>query len=166
MIIEIVGDIFECLETYNLDAIVNPVNCVGVMGKGLALEFKKRYPANFNKYKIECDNHSLNLNTVFTTPLWKVEYINDIFHYYFKYLINFPTKYHWKEKSNLDQISNLLNNNFISELYKCEINKIVLPYLGCGLGELNKEDFKNEFYKIYDTNKSFQSIEFYLIDKE
>lgn len=164
MIIEVKGNIFNILEEYNLDAIANPVNCVGVMGKGLALEFKNRYPANFNNYKLECENHLLNLNLVFTVPLWKVEEINNKLNYTFKYIINFPTKYHWKDKSDLNQISNLLNNHFINTIVKLNIKKIGLPYLGCGLGEIDKEDFKTELYKIHDSNEAFQNIEIYLVE--
>lgn len=157
MIIEVKGNIFNILEEYNLDAIVNPVNCVGVMGKGLAIEFKNRYPEYFKDYYKLCKKE---IESFLYIDLNCLHYYK---HHNF-YIISFPTKYHWKEKSNLNQISKLINRDLIDLIYFLNIKKIGLPYLGCGLGEIDKEDFKNEFYKIHNSNEAFQNIEFYLVE--
>lgn len=106
--------------------LVNPVNCVGVMGKGLALEFKNKYPENFNKYKEACDKNLVD----FTKPLVYTE------EYDGKIIVNLPTKYHWKDKStavnildSLIQLKNLIQKNKYKEIH--------IPAIGCGLGGLD-----------------------------
>jgi len=84
------------------DAIINTVNTVGVMGKGLALQFKKAFPDNFKVYKKACDNKELVTGEVLTVEL---NSINAPF-----YIINFPTKAHWKGCSKLEYIEQGLNS--------------------------------------------------------
>jgi O-acetyl-ADP-ribose deacetylase (regulator of RNase III) len=113
------------------EAIVNPVNCVGVMGAGLALRFKEKFPANFKEYQKVCKAKELVIGGLFI-----VEQNTDP-----KYVINFPTKDHWKDKSNLNDIRlglKTLRNEIISE----KIKSVAIPALGCGLGGLNWEDVK------------------------
>jgi O-acetyl-ADP-ribose deacetylase (regulator of RNase III) len=89
------GDMFE----ERAEAIVNTVNCVGVMGKRVALEFKRRWPANFKEYKKLCDRHALRPGTIF------VHHNTEMFHNnHRKYLINFPTKDHWRARSKIEYI--------------------------------------------------------------
>lgn len=170
MIIEVKGDIFNILEEYNLDAIVNPVNCVGVMGKGLALEFKNRFPDYYINYYYECKRGLLGLNNILYCCIPKNDLLmkkeNNTTSYYLDsyYIFSFPTKYHWKDKSNLNQISKLISRDFIDLIYFLNIKKVGLPYLGCGLGEIDKEDFKTELYKIHNSNETFKNIEFYLVE--
>ena len=73
--------------------IVNTVNCVGVMGKGLALEMKKRYPNMFDKYKDYCDKGLIDIG-----KLWLYKHSDD------KWILNFPTKKHWKNGSEYEYI--------------------------------------------------------------
>lgn len=68
------------------DALVNPVNCVGVCGKGLALEFKRAYPANFRAYAEQCRRHELVVGRIFTFGHRPT-------------IVNFPTKRHWRQPS-------------------------------------------------------------------
>lgn len=117
------GDIF----TTNTVALVNPVNCVGVAGKGLALEFKIKFPDNFGAYKQACEKGLLVPGKVFVyeTNLSRNP----------RYIINFPTKKHWRSKSNIEYIIRGLKDlrNVIIEK---EIKSISIPALGCGLGGL------------------------------
>ena len=125
MIKYVKGNIFnsECA------VLVNPVNCVGVMGKGLALEFKNRYPAMFQIYKNACHTKELLPGR----PMF-VKGPN-------KSVILFPTKYHWKEKSKIIYIKDGLEA--VSHYYKSfDIKSIAFPKLGCGLGGLSWEKVK------------------------
>lgn len=121
------GNIFET----QAEAIVNPVNCVGVMGKGLAKEFKSKYPDNFVFYKQECENGNVipGRMCVFKTAD--------------KYVINFPTKNHWGDKSKIVDIDSGLEN--LVEVVKANnIKSIAIPALGCGLGGLDWEEVKQK----------------------
>src|SRR5689334_16288412 len=80
------------------EALVNPVNCVGIMGKGLALQFKQAFPENFKQYQKACRAAEVQPGKMFITATGKNN--NP------KYLINFPTKRHWKAKSRLEDIKN------------------------------------------------------------
>jgi O-acetyl-ADP-ribose deacetylase (regulator of RNase III) len=122
--IEIVkGDIFksEC------EALVNPVNLDGISGKGLALEFKHRYPVNFANYRRACAEKWLVAGTVFRT--WENG----------KCIINFPTKRHWQEKSYYGLITSGLGA-LLEDLQATNIKSVAVPALGCGLGGLNWND--------------------------
>ena len=78
------------------DALVNTVNCVGVMGKGIALQFKQAFPDNYHEYERACKKGRIHIGRMF------VHKRNDMF--YPKYIINFPTKRQWKTKSKLEDI--------------------------------------------------------------
>src|SRR5690349_16891779 len=88
MITYIHGDIFES----SAQVLVNPVNTAGAMGKGLALAFKKRYPAMFEAYRTRCENGQFQVG-----DLWLYKTSD-------KWILNFPTKRHWREKSTLEII--------------------------------------------------------------
>ncbi len=92
MIHYVSGDIFSCDAT----AIVNTVNTEGIMGKGLALQFKSRYPDNFQEYVKACKSGAVNIGSMFVFKTGKLIP---------EYIINFPTKRHWKNKSKLIDIS-------------------------------------------------------------
>ena len=114
------GNIF----TSELQVLVNPVNTVGIMGKGLAKHFKTRYPVMYDNYKIVCDNHSLKIGNL---HLFRAED---------KWILNFPTKAHWRGKSKVEYIEAGLKH-FVS-IYKDEsIESTAFPMLGCGLGGLD-----------------------------
>lgn len=112
------------------DAIVNTVNTVGVMGKGLALQFKKAFPHNFNVYKAACDEKSLDTGSMLSVSL---ESMNPPY-----YIINFPTKAHWKGKSKIEYIDSGLDS-LISEAKRLELKSVSIPALGSGLGGLDWE---------------------------
>lgn len=115
------------LQAY-VDAIVNPVNCVGIMGAGLALQFREAYPENYIAYKVVCANEVLSPGTVFVYTTGKL--------YQPKYVINFPTKQHWKDKSLLSDI--ILGLSALKqEILSRKIKSIAIPPLGCGLGGLD-----------------------------
>jgi len=120
------GNIFDS-ET---EAIVNAVNTVGIMGKGIALEFKKRYPENFKVYKNACETGTLKTGSVLVVK----EYDGKI-------IINFPTKAHWKDASKLKYIIDGLES-LKSMVLNQNIKSLALPAIGCGLGGLKWEVVK------------------------
>lgn len=132
MIHFIKGNIFES----NAAALVNAVNTVGVMGKGIALEFKNRYPENNKIYKTACDNGELKTGNVLA-----VKETDD------KMIINFPTKALWKDASKYEYIKNGLKA-LKYKIKKQDLKSIAMPALGCGLGglkwEIVKELIENE----------------------
>lgn len=105
-------------------ALVNPVNTVGVMGKGLALAFKHRYPINYATYAKACRDNIIKTGKV------SAMFENG------KYIINFPTKQHWRNPSKLEWIqSGLIDLKECIQL--CNIKSIAIPALGSGLGGLD-----------------------------
>jgi ribA/ribD-fused uncharacterized protein len=107
--------------------LVNPVNCVGVMGKGLALEFKQRFPENFTAYKEACDRGEIQPGRIFVQEAQG------------KSIVNLPTKGHWRDSSQLVDVEAGLYALLAWSL----VNKpesIAIPALGCGLGGLKWED--------------------------
>ncbi|MES2460990.1 MAG: macro domain-containing protein [Armatimonadota bacterium] len=123
------GDILQA----DAEAIVNAVNCVGVMGRGVALQFRKAYPENYSLYREVCSRNDLAPGKMLTyvrdTPMGS------------RYIINFPTKVHWKGKSSLDYIDKGLEA-LVAEVQRLGIQSIALPPLGCGLGGLIWSDVK------------------------
>lgn len=106
--------------------LVNAVNTVGVMGKGIALAFKKKYPDMFNKYRELCKNKQFDMG-----QLWLYKTPD-------KWILNFPTKRDWRQKSQLEDIEKGLQK-FVAEYEQMEITSISFPMLGCGSGGLNWE---------------------------
>ncbi len=117
------GDILKA----DAEALVNTVNCVGVMGRGIALQFKKAFPDNYRKYKAVCDRKGLQPGAMF------VHRRDNLFNP--KYVINFPTKRHWKGKSRMEDIETGLQT-LVEEVRSRNIRSIAIPPLGCGLGGL------------------------------
>ncbi|GAF70722.1 unnamed protein product [marine sediment metagenome] len=112
------------------EALVNTVNCVGIMGRGIALQFKKAYPENFEAYRKVCKDKKLHPGMVYTYQLLILGRT--------QYIINFPTKRHWKGKSKLEDIQQGLEA-LAQEIKRLGIRSISIPPLGCGLGGLNWE---------------------------
>jgi O-acetyl-ADP-ribose deacetylase (regulator of RNase III) len=110
------------------EALVNTVNCVGVMGKGIALQFKQAFPENFKQYKKACDTGKVKPGDMFTVATGSL--LNP------RYIINFPTKRHWKGQSRLEDIESGLKA-LIAELKHLQISSVAIPPLGCGNGGLN-----------------------------
>ncbi|MEO0376795.1 MAG: macro domain-containing protein [Cyanobacteria bacterium P01_A01_bin.17] len=118
------GDILKT----EADALVNTVNCVGVMGRGIALQFRKAYPDNFKAYKKACDAKQVQPGSMFVHDL------NSL--YLPRYIINFPTKRHWKNKSKIEDIQSGLED-LVAVVRDRQIRSIAIPPLGCGLGGLD-----------------------------
>jgi len=110
------------------EALVNAVNCVGVMGKGIALQFKQAFPENFQQYKKACDAKEVQPGRMFTVPTGKL--FNP------KYIINFPTKRHWRDNSKIEDIQTGLKA-LVAEVQQLGITSIAIPALGCGNGGLD-----------------------------
>jgi O-acetyl-ADP-ribose deacetylase (regulator of RNase III) len=117
------GDIFKA----NADAIVNTVNCVGIMGRGIALQFKNAYPANFKAYKAACDAEQVQPGRMFVVETGKFTP---------RFIINFPTKRHWKGKSRIEDIEAGLVA-LAQEVKSRGIKSVAIPPLGAGLGGLD-----------------------------
>ena len=113
------------------DALVNTVNTVGVMGKGIALQFKQAYPANFRAYEAACRRGEVRLGRMFTYETGLLEAP--------RFIINFPTKGHWRARSKLSDIRAGLADlrEVISDR---DIRSIAIPPLGCGNGGLDWHD--------------------------
>jgi O-acetyl-ADP-ribose deacetylase (regulator of RNase III) len=123
------GDVLKA----DAEALVNTVNCVGVMGRGVALQFKKAFPENFKAYEAACKIGEVQPGKMFVCNL------NRLYNPHF--IINFPTKRHWKGKSRIEDIQTGLAD-LIEIIQQQQIRSIALPPLGCGLGGLNWEDVK------------------------
>lgn len=117
------GDLLEA----EVEALVNAVNCVGIMGKGIALQFKHKFPANFLEYKQACIDGIVVPGQMFIV---KIDDSSGI-----KYIINFPTKSHWRSNSRLEYIQAGLVT-LTSEIRRLNISSIAIPKLGCGNGGL------------------------------
>jgi len=113
------------------EALVNTVNTVGVMGKGIALQFKRAFPENFRAYVRACKRHEVELGRMFVHPTGAIS--NP------KYVINFPTKKHWKSRSKLVDIESGLDS-LREVIEKYNIRSVALPPLGCGNGGLDWAD--------------------------
>jgi O-acetyl-ADP-ribose deacetylase (regulator of RNase III) len=109
--------------------LVNTVNVVGVMGKGIALEFKKRYPDMFKHYKQFCDTHQLEIGKL---HLWRAAD---------HWILNFPTKTTWKKPSKIEYVEKGLET-FIKSYRQMGISSISFPPLGCGNGNLAWDDVR------------------------
>jgi O-acetyl-ADP-ribose deacetylase (regulator of RNase III) len=126
--IEIVqGDLFES----GCEAIVNTVNTVGTMGKGLAEAFKARYPANFIAYEAACERREIRTGRMFIT-----EHL-DMFGP--RWLINFPTKQHWSYPSKMVWIESGLADLAVT-ITRLHIGSVAVPALGCSNGGLRWSD--------------------------
>ncbi|WP_197523124.1 type II toxin-antitoxin system antitoxin DNA ADP-ribosyl glycohydrolase DarG [Actinokineospora pegani] len=105
-------------------AIVNTVNCVGVMGKGVALLFKRKYPEMFKDYVRKCDRKEVALGAPY--PYFEEDHV----------IVNFPTKQHWRSVSRLQDIEDGLIY-LRDHIASWGIKSIALPPLGCGNGQLD-----------------------------
>ena len=116
------------------EALVNTVNTVGVMGKGIALMFKEAFPENFRAYEDACKKKQINVGNVFVTE--RKDLLGGP-----KWIVNFPTKKHWRNPSKLDWIRDGLQDlkKFIQEK---NIRSIALPPLGSGNGGLDWQQVK------------------------
>jgi O-acetyl-ADP-ribose deacetylase (regulator of RNase III) len=123
------GDILRT----DAEALVNTVNCVGIMGRGVALQFKNAYPANFESYAEACALGEVQPGRMF---VFDTGYITNP-----KYIINFPTKRHWRGKSRIEDIEAGLND-LRRIIVEKGIRSIAIPPLGAGLGGLAWSDVR------------------------
>jgi O-acetyl-ADP-ribose deacetylase (regulator of RNase III) len=114
-----------------VEALVNTVNCVGVMGKGVALQFKKAFPENFAFYRMACERGDVVPGRMFLFPTAQLTGP--------EFIINFPTKRHWRDKSRIEDVETGLND-LRAVIEKNDIKSVALPALGCGNGGLNWDD--------------------------
>ncbi|MFI1176791.1 macro domain-containing protein [Streptomyces melanogenes] len=121
------GDILQA----DVSALVNPVNVVGVMGKGLALQFKKAYPAMFAAYKQACQSGDLAVGRM---HVWDAGAAAQP-----RYVINFPTKGHWRSRSRIEDIDAGLID-LVATVQRLGIASLAIPALGAGLGGLEWAD--------------------------
>ncbi len=146
MIKKIKGNIFNT----SCQVLVNTVNCVGVMGKGIALECKLRFPDMFEKYKEFCEKKLIKPGSL---QLWSNSK---------PWVLNFPTKAHWKDPSKIEYLEKGLDK-FKSEYSKKNITSIAFPLLGASLGGLSEELVYKTMIKYLEPLKNID-IEIYEYD--
>lgn len=118
------GDILK----EDAEALINTVNCVGVMGRGIALQFKNAFPENFKAYTKACKNNTVQPGRMFVFKTGNLTHP--------QYIINFPTKRHWREKSRMEDIETGLKS-LVATIHEYNIRSIAIPPLGSGLGGLD-----------------------------
>jgi O-acetyl-ADP-ribose deacetylase (regulator of RNase III) len=123
------GDILQA----DAEALVNTVNCVGIMGRGIALQFKNAFPQNFKAYEAACSRDEVRPGRMF---VFETSALTNP-----KFIINFPTKRHWKGKSRIEDIDAGLKA-LVEEVSSRGIRSIAIPPLGSGLGGLNWADVR------------------------
>lgn len=153
MIEFVTGDMFES----GADCLINTVNCEGFMGKGVAYQFKMRFPINNNEYIKACKSGRLRIGTIHYAVEEGIT------------IVNFPTKDKWREKSKMEYIE-LGMKEFVRVLPELKVCAIAIPPLGCGNGGLlweevksvilkNLEPVKNDYkFLIYEPAHNFVQI--------
>lgn len=123
------GDLLKA----DVDALVNTVNTVGVMGKGVALQFKNAFPENYEAYRRAAKENTIELGRMFVFDIGKFTRP--------RFIINFPTKKHWKGRSRLEDIEAGLVD-LVRVIRELDIKSIAVPPLGCGNGGLDWDDVR------------------------
>src|SRR5580704_7929942 len=123
------GDLLE----QRVDAVVNAVNTVGVMGKGIALQFKRKWPANAKAYEAACKRQEVVPGKMFVFDNGGLVEP--------KFIINFPTKRHWRQPSRMADIDAGLID-LVVQIKRLKIRSIAIPPLGCGNGGLDWNDVR------------------------
>ena len=129
MLADVDGNLLQA----DADALVNTVNTVGVMGKGIALQFRKAYPEMFKAYEKACKDSAVTLGHM---HVWETGMLDGP-----RFIINFPTKGHWRAQSRLDDIRTGLAD-LVRVVRKQRITSIAVPPLGCGNGGLDWADVR------------------------
>jgi len=131
----------------DVEVYCNPVNCVGIMGGGLAAAFKRAYPENFNAYFKHCEDGLLEPGGVFVKPM---EYYKHTGTTTPKYIFNVATKNHWRNPTRLEWVDIGINNIFsLCTTYNAK--SVAIPMLGCGLGGL---DWNTQVHPVFE--KAFE----------
>jgi O-acetyl-ADP-ribose deacetylase (regulator of RNase III) len=121
------------------DALVNTVNCVGVMGRGIALQFKKAWPENFKAYAAACKGEVLQPGRMFLFETGQLAAP--------RFIINFPTKRHWRQNSRIEDIDAGLMD-LVKVIREHHIHSIALPPLGSGLGGLDWSEVRSRIERV------------------
>ena len=128
MIEHITGNILDA----EAEALVNTVNTMGVMGKGIALQFKQAFPENYEAYRKACGQKEVQPGRMFVFDTGKLHP---------RYIVNFPTKRHWKGKTKIEDVESGLVD-LIATIKQRGIKSIAVPPLGCGNGGLRWEQVR------------------------
>lgn len=118
------GDILK----HEADALVNTVNCMGVMGRGIALQFRHAFEDNYEAYRKAAKAKEVRPGQMFVFERSTIELP--------RWIINFPTKRHWKGESRIEDIRDGLVD-LVRVIREQDIRSIAIPPLGCGLGGLD-----------------------------
>lgn len=140
------GSIFD----EQTDALVNPVNCVGAMGAGLALQFKKRFAANYEAYTVACEQGRVKTGGMFVFETGVL---------FPKRIVNFPTENHYRDKSRMEYIESGLVA-LVKEVEKRAIESIAIPALGCGLGGLDWREVKPLITEVFEGVNGVEAVVF------
>lgn len=133
------------------EAVVNTVNTKGVMGKGIALQFKERFPENYKRYKKACEAGDVETGKMFVTETGLL--LNP------RYVINFPTKEHWKNPSKMEYIHEGLKD-LVKIVKEKNITSISIPPLGCGNGGLDWNEVRPAIEKALSSISDLQIVLF------
>ena len=136
------GDIL----TEDVEALVNTVNCVGIMGRGIALQFKNAFPENFKSYAAACKRNEVQPGRMFVFETGQLTNPH--------YIINFPTKRHWRGKSRIEDIDAGLAS-LTEEIRSRNIRSIAIVPLGSGLGGLDWSEVRP---RIEETLREFSDL--------
>lgn len=142
------GDILRC----DAEALVNTVNCVGVMGRGVALQFKNAHPANFRAYAAACKRGEVQPGRMFVFETGRLTSP--------RYIINFPTKRHWRGRSRMADIESGLVA-LVGEIRGRRIRSIAVPPLGIGMGGLDWADVER---RIEDALRPLDGVDVMLFE--
>ena len=142
MILYVQGDLFQS----PAQVLVNTVNTVGVMGKGVALQFKGHFPDMYAKYRELCEKGDFNVGS-----LWLYKSPN-------KWVLNFPTKRHWRQPSRIEDVESGLRK-FVETYSSMGIHSIAFPPLGCGNGQL---DFRSQVQPLMEKHLQTLPIEVFV----
>jgi O-acetyl-ADP-ribose deacetylase (regulator of RNase III) len=134
------------------DALVNTVNCVGIMGRGVALQFKNAFPDNFKAYKAACDRGEVQPGRMFVVEVGQLTRP--------RWIINFPTKRHWRGNSRMQDIESGLAA-LAAEIRERGIRSIAIPPLGSGLGGL---DWVHVKPRIIEALRGLNDVEVFLFE--
>jgi O-acetyl-ADP-ribose deacetylase (regulator of RNase III) len=135
----------------DVEALVNTVNCVGIMGRGIALQFRETFPDNYRKYAVACKREEVRPGKMFIVETgWLTNP---------KFIINFPTKRHWRGKSRIEDIESGLEA-LHGEIERLHIHSIAVPPLGSGLGGLHWPDVRARIEQVLGDLRSVRVVVF------
>lgn len=141
------GDILKV----DAEALVNTVNCVGFMGRGIAAQFSRAFPENLRAYELACKRQEVQPGRMFIVELGQL--MNP------RYIVNFPTKRHWRGKSRIEDIESGLKS-LVADVRRLGIHSIAIPPLGCGLGGLDWTDVRPRIEQAFAPLKDVQVLLF------